>query len=143
MCRAPISTCHFTSPLAFFQPQLPMCSFGRLPHSVNDHCFCCSGQKPWETVLDLYHFTFAFKIYVIPPPFPTSLLHPSASYIRWVLQWPPAGLLFQPPPPSPPPPHHTICSPNRNQNKSFFKIKFMLLIYSEATCGFLTPLIKA
>lgn len=105
--------------------------------------FCCSGQKPWETVLDLYHFTFAFKIYVIPPPFPTSLLHPSASYIRWVLQWPPAGLLFQPPPPSPPPPHHTICSPNRNQNKSFFKIKFMSLIYSKATCGFLTPLYQS
>lgn len=59
------------------------------------------------------------------------------------LQWPLRRAAVQPHPPSPPPPHHTICSPNRNQNKSFFKIKFMLLIYSEATCGFLTPLIKA
>lgn len=72
-CRAHISTFHFTSPLACFQPQLPICCFGRLPHSVNGHCFCCSGQKPWEAVLGLYCFTFAFKIYLscshfFPPP---------------------------------------------------------------------------
>lgn len=140
-CRTHVSIFHFTSPLAFFQPQLPICSSCRLPHSANDHCFRCSGQRPWETVLDLYHFTSAFKIYLLPAtsshlPFTSRCkLHQMDTAVASC-----RAALFQPPPPSPPPPHHTICSPNRNQSNLFLKVKFMLLICSKATCGFLTPL---
>lgn len=127
--RTHISIFHFTSPRAFFQPQLPICSSCCLPGSADDHCFSCSGQRPWETALDLCHFTSAFKIcllssHFLPPPlyFPCKL-HQMDTVVAAC-----RAALFQPPPPSPPPPRHTICSRNRNQSSLFLKVKFMLLI---------------
>ena len=113
--RTHISTFHFTSPLAFFQPCLPICSSCCLPHSVNDHYFSCWGQIPWEIMLDLYHFTSTFKIYPAtslsshfsPPLLP----HPSSSYHQMDIARPPWVLpCFSLHLPLHPHPHHTIYS---------------------------------
>ena len=121
-----------SAPDLLFRPSSPFCKWPLFLLFRSKTLGSCA----WPL---LFYLCFQ-NISVMQPLLPTSPSRPSASYIRWGPQWLPTGLLFQPPPPSPPPPHRTICSPNRNQNKSLLKIKFMLLIRSKATCGFLTPL---
>ena len=92
-CRTHISIFHFTSPFAFFQPQLPIFSSCHLPHSANDHCFSCSGQR------DLGKLCLTSTVLPLPSKYicyPATSSHlpftSGASCIRWILRWPPAGL---------------------------------------------------
>lgn len=122
-CRTHISIFHFTSPFAFFQPQLPIFSSCHLPHSANDHCFSCSGQRDLgklcltSTILPLPSKYICYPATSSHLPFTSPCkLHQMDTAVASC-----RAALFQPPPPSPPPPHHTICSPNRNQSNLFLK----------------------